>query len=278
MQAETVPDLVNGFISNGVETGNTWSTEIQCVLVESQDGVEKVFYLAHECRRENVPFSSGYLGDTDRIFQTETCEEFLTYSLDDRFYQFTDLDSVGLASEIPGVPSGWDGSDLIAQVESRPVWTSEIVCKTVPAHFLTFAEILESLVHRKIPIRNLFQMVRWSEGQAEYSLYCPCRYVNFSNPKQENRRYVQPISGYVLVPFAGSFARGYVAGAINDEGHSRIEFVVPRYTSLFSKISARLNNPEIQGILNRLHSILPVVARSFDRTKTVDGELRFFVY
>lgn len=275
---ETAPDLIDGIIVNGLSGENLWTTEIQSVLEEERDGKTETRYLSHQCRRENVPFSDGYLGDTDQIFQTTECSEFLTFTHNGYFHQLPDADTAVPAADIEGLMPEWNGGQFFPNPVTWPNWTSEVACGTVPIRAFEFDEAFNGLVHRALPLRKLFLRVEWSDGDTRYRLYCPCRYVNYANPKTTDRRYVQPISGYVLVPLEGVLCRGYVACAMNDSGETIIETLMPRFHSPYGKLVKAVTGNESPEIVNQLHSNLPAVIRSFDVVKRVEGRFNLFVY
>ena len=277
-EMETAPDLKRGFIVNGMTAKNAWSTEIQCVLTEIRDGKAHDLYLSHQCRREDVPFSSGRLGGKERIFQLARSEEFLTFTRDGAFYQLTDLDSVVPASKVDGIPANWDGGSHLSLVVNSPDWHSEVVCERTPIRVLSFDEALTGLVEKRVPMRDLFLRVSWSYKSMDFQLHCPCRYINFSNPLYETNRYLQPISGYVLVPIAGTYSRGYVACARDGDGTILIELLTPRYHSPYADLAAAAGGAEITEIMKNLNKVLPAVSRSFDVVRKVAGCFDLFVY
>ena len=275
---ETAPDLINGIIVNGLSGENLWTTEVQSVLEENRDGTTETRYLSHQCRRENVPFSDGYLGNTDSIFQTSECSEFLTFTHNGYFHQLPDIDTVAPAADVGGLTSDWDGGAFFPNPVTWPNWTSEVECGTVPIRPLAFDEALDGLIARTLPLRKLFLRVEWSDRDVRYRLHCPCRYVNFSNPKTTDRRYIQPISGYVLVPFEGVLCRGFVACATNDSGATIVETLIPRFHCPYGKLVKAVTGAESADIVNQLRGSLPAVTRSFDVVSRVEGRFNLFVY
>jgi len=276
---KTAPDLKDGYIVNGVRQKNTWITEIQCVLVERRNGMGKNYYLSQECRKENLPFSSGYLGGVDCIFQTDSCHEFLTYTSEGRFYELINYESVfpTVMREHYGVVDMGD-SFLLKEV-TKEGWCSEVLCSERKIEVLAFSDALKVLTARNVPIRKLFLRVTWEEDGREYRLYAPCRYVNYSNPGYEKREYIQPISGYVLAPVShGVYNRGYIACATSPGKDNIVEFVSTKFEDPLLRLIKSGGVTNGGSILEQLSSLLNVSAPYFDFVKKMKAEFDLYVY
>ncbi|HER25501.1 MAG TPA: hypothetical protein ENI69_00150 [Rhodospirillales bacterium] len=276
---KTAPDLKDGCIINGVFQKNSWTTEIQCVLVERQNGVEKNYYLSQECRKENLPFSTGSLGGLDCIFQTDSCHEFLTYTSDGRFYELINYESVFPTVMREHYGAVDLGDSFLLKETTKEGWCSEVLCSERKIKVLTFSDALKALTTRDVPIRKLFLCVTWEDGGCEYRLYAPCRYVNYSNPGYEKREYIQPISGYVLAPVSkGVYDRGYIACATSPGKDNIVEFVSTKFEDPLLRIIKSGGVINGGSILEQLSSLINISAPYFDFVKKMKAEFYLYVY
>ena len=133
---------------------------------------------------------------------------------------------------------------------------------------------------RRLQIRKTFMKLKWMQLGQGYTLYCPCRYINYPEPGAE-WSYVQPISGYVLFPIAGGVHMlAYVACAENADGETLMEFCCKRYRSVVGWINENHQLPEsVQGFLETLDRELPVIASFLDGiTRVENPSFQLFVY
>lgn len=229
----TAPDLDRGYILNGDE--NRWVTDVQAVL--RQEGAqESTAYLSHECRAERVPFSETYLGGGDDIFQSQEPWEFLTYSQNGVLYQTIALglgESENFAGQDHVLPPVTPvGRHTWPNVDERPIVEHAV------------DELLQRLQAGQVSVRDLFLRVSWQDASRRFTLYAPCRYLNFSNPEKQQSRYIQPISGYVLYPhenYGDYFIPAYVAAAMHADGRGLTEFCLRNYRHIPSYFAERLN-------------------------------------
>ena len=193
-----VPDLESGFMILNRDTPNRWQTRIESALVrkESNHGSEYA-YLSHECRSENVgedPFGHG-----DALF-------------------------VGISTWSGNFFLG-SGSSLFRKNQKfHPRETQNeflVSCKSRAITYLDFDNVLTYLQRDcESSYEVIYTEIEFCINNQEYLLYTPCRYINFPNPLEPSKRYLQPISGYVLLEDVGKFFLAYVVCHIA-EGETR---------------------------------------------------------
>ncbi|OHC73302.1 MAG: hypothetical protein A3G18_12145 [Rhodospirillales bacterium RIFCSPLOWO2_12_FULL_58_28] len=271
----TAPDLMGGFMLNGKGGGNLWSTEIQSALRETSDAGSHNAYLSHECRMENLPFSSGYLGGGETIFQRNKPWEFLLYVAGGKTRQLCVVD-VELVPDhdiarqpVPDMLLPIN-IDLTGNVDSEPF------CADRRIEYMPHETALSALRKNRLRIREVFLHVSWSAENAKFDLFCPCRYINFPPLEQTNDFYIQPISGYVLYPLCPDrYLPAYVACAVNADGKQIIEFCCKRYRSIHGWIK---NYGGEMADKNEGLASLPVFVSQFDGMIKVDGVFKIYTY
>lgn len=290
----SAPDLENGVIVNQSEGDNQWTTEIQCVL-RTGDIPPRLVYLSHECRAEFVPLSSNHPGPGRFLFQQDRPWEFLTYSEDGRFFQTNTaslamMNPEGMRDVQTKTPrlsirnQGNTNPDVIDEVPltraiPSPEERSEVICPERPVAFLGIDEVGDRLRQRTLPVRKLFMEVRWTEADVGHTLYCPCRYVNFSAPDASGPAFLQPISGPVLFTERGLILVAYVACAIDANGHTIAEFCIRRIRNVFSwAVQSVEFNPADLDVLRTLALRLPVATTVYDGVVPVEATVRFYRY
>lgn len=265
----SAPDLKFGFIVNNLSKANSWTTEIQSVLVD-EDGGERTF-LSHECRQENVTLSDQQSAAT--ILQADKPYEFLTYTQGERFYQIGSLDA---PTTFFGQQSGPAGG--VPTPHGAPDWLSAACCDDRAITELGFAEVLAGLRGRRLAIRELFLRLRFRHAGRRHALYCPSRYVNFANEAIAQTPYLQPISGLVAMPGGESVTFGYIMAAIDPSGTRRVEFAAARYVDLYGWVARREAVPALAAILGNLSRMAPCYARVFDQSAVIEGDVDFYRY
>lgn len=277
MTSFAAPDLANGHILHGADSANAWVTEIQAVLVQGDGGGDKTLYLAHECRKERLPFCNGPLGGGSDIFMRDKPYEFLTYAAGGRFWELVNADTI-----FP--PQGFDGLDIAVIGDSRfilPVtqdgWTARVQCPWMPASVVGWDEVRQGLAGGGLPLPRLFCRFNWEEDGTAWHLHCPARYVNFATTPDAGA-YLQPISGYVMVPFRGSFQLGYFACAITRDGRAIAEFLVPRYVDAVTRLAQGYGLDAGAAPIPQLRQMMPAYVRVFDWVRKCPGRLEFYVY
>lgn len=268
----TAPDLSRGHILNGLGKKNAWMTTIQCVL--GRDGDESV-YLSHECRNENVPFSTDYDGaDDGHIFQAATPNEFLTFTKGGHFHQFVASDLPCPASAVRHAFVSVDDWFFYEPVGS-PGWRSSVRCPDAAIEPLGVAELLAGLNECSLAIRDVFVRVRLDDG---HHLHFPANYINFSNRGVETAEYVQSISGTVICPFQGTYVPGYISCAATTDGRSKIEFAGWRNKELFSHLAQFVPHEQLSGLLRQLSGMAPAYYGTISLFADLQGEVMFYRY
>ncbi len=271
------PDLMDGFMLNGIGGTNQWSTEIQSVLRETSGDAARPetrdVYLSHECRMERLPFSTGALGSGENIFQHEKPWEFVVYAAGDETRQLSTGD-VTLAPDLGagGVPEMMLPSyvDLTGKADSKAF------CPERSIQPMSLDDALSRLRNNALKLRETFLHVSWRGGNAQYELFCPCRYINFPPSEQQENHYIQPISGYVLYPFdQNTHMLSYVACAMNAEGKRIIEFCCKRYLSIPGWM--KMYGEDVKVKADALAS-LPVLVSQFDGMIKVEGDFNIYTY
>ncbi|ABM76803.1 hypothetical protein [Prochlorococcus marinus] len=231
-----LPDLLDGYVVNGLDSPNSWITSIQSVLISGDD----CYYLSQECRSENI----HYLGERDPgifcsipnqsvLFQVE----FLSVSHAGLFYHFpqlkaeTFLQSNELVHDAIRENGVFFGErKLFLPMVSKSGWTSQAFCEQREVRILAFDEVYEMCTNRCLRINEIFLKFEYLEPteNKHVALYSSMRYINFSNLSVENK-YLQGINGSVLLKIEGTLVHAYMAAAFNSEGDSHIEFIVPTF-------------------------------------------------
>ncbi|MHA1598881.1 MAG: hypothetical protein ACTSV1_09180 [Alphaproteobacteria bacterium] len=275
MTTGSAPDLKSGFIRNESD-GNSWSTEIQSVLKCGSDAVADTYYLSHECRFENVPFSKGYLGGKEEIFQKAKPFEFLTCSLNGKFHQLVVMDFM-YKNELFGDFTGVDV--FCVNHLSPPSGDSHVECSERPVTYFDHDAIFDLLEGNSVSTRELFVEVRWTQQDGiDYVLHAPSRYINFGAAKGGGH-FIQPIIGSVLYrDHHGAFFPAYVGAASNGKEWI-VEFMTPQFRNAYAMT---LNNYGTEELLEKMKPLfmdqIPLAVRTMDRTLAVDGTFRIFRY
>ncbi|RED52468.1 hypothetical protein [Aestuariispira insulae] len=265
----TAPDLEHGRMINGGE--NLWMTEIQSVLAQS--GTKKTTaYLSHECRMERLPHSETYLGGGREIFQKEKPWEFLTYTQEGRIYQFGN-------PAVMTVPPSSEGDGTFPPAFEIKGCNSQAHCPDRQIYYFDYDEIHERLLSNQISVRSLFLQVSWSTGGDDWTLYSPCRYVNFSNPAFQTSSYIQPIAGTVLMPVGDSFVPGSIACSLNDKGDHIIEASSRVFRDMAEWRIRQEQPPEVaRKSIRDVQQVMPTFFLSQDHIIPINGTVRLYRY
>lgn len=274
---EVAPDLENGSIIHGERSANAWVTEIQAVLVEHRGEQLRKLYLAHECRKERLPFSDGPLGGGSDIFMRHKPYDFLTFTSGERFWELYLVDTLVAQKSFVDLDILQIEDSLFLLPGSRQGWHARPRCPEVPVTVHGWPEVRRGLETGGMPPRRLFCRFRWDEDGVARTLYFPARYVNFATGTAADA-YLQPISGYVLVPFRDSYQAAYLACAITEHGRSVTEFLIPRYVDASSQLARRYGLDGTAPPFDKLRQVMPAYVRVFDWVRKVTGELTFFSY
>ncbi|WP_156486156.1 hypothetical protein [Prochlorococcus sp. MIT 1306] len=230
------PDLLDGYVVNGLDSQNCWITSIQSVLTSGDD----CYYLSQECRSENI----HYLEERDpgifcNILNQAVISEYewLTVSHAGLFYNFPQLTEDTFLQNNKQVHDFireygvfFGERKLFLPVVSKTGWTSQAFCEQRQVRILAFDEVYEMCTNRCLRINKIFLKFEYLEPteNEHVALYSSMRYINFSNLSVENK-YLQGINGSVLFKIQGTLVHAYMAAAFNSEGDSHIEFIVPTF-------------------------------------------------
>jgi len=273
----SVPDLENGAIFHGEQADNAWITEIQAVLVEHRGERVRSLYLAHECRKERLPFCNGPLGGGGDIFMRHKPYDFLTFTVNGRFWEFPLVDTIVPRQALSDLKLLQIQDSLFMLPNTRSGWRARVRCPLVPASVLPMADVHRRLADGTLVPRRLFCRFAWKEDGIARELYFPARYVNFSTRPQAGA-YLQPISGYVLVPFRDSYQPAYLACAIAGNGETITEFLVPRYVEATDRLAQGYGFDGNMPPFSKLREMMPAYVRLFDWVRKISGDLTFYGY
>ena len=259
---DVAPDLENGFIINGYDIPNRWRTNVECVLERRGEGRDRQFsYLSNECRAESV---SGTIFD-GRLY--ESC--VLTtwdgiFNLRHGSYTHGFNPAKNATRRMPESP--YEDSGL----------TTFVRCAERPVHLLSFEEAFAFFCDG--PSNNIYMRVDYELGGFEYSLYAPCRYTNYPNVDLISERYLQPISGYVIVELDDRFYMAYVAAHVKEDVTEATEFIC---RDRLSFVQTKPKTGSVFWLFSLLDKVLlkrVFVTDEFHRVLRVDGDCTFFTY
>lgn len=271
------PDIRGGRIVNTGLEGNRWATEIQSVLVAEQpDRPSRAFYLSHECRFEAVAFGSEPPAAGDTLVKRRQPYQFLTFTEGERFYHLPWPDTLFGPAALEGTETLDVGDGFVFRSHSRKGWVSRVTCPWTEGREISFADLSSGLAADTVPLRSLFLRARFDREGRRWTLYCPCRYLNFPDTAWTGGGYLQPISGHVLFPYGDSFLAGYLVAAA-DGTAIRLELAAPRYRPLAPAARLALGlGPEEAAVLDRLGDLIPAYVPTFDLVVPVEGEIAFY--
>ena len=210
-----VPDLERGFMIMNPDSPNRWWTGIECVLarqVQGTDGSQRA-YLSHECRAEAV---------NEDPYSHPGVYEYVAISTWDGNY------ALRSGPRLVGVRGPADRETVRPDADYEKTDMQIVVTSpdrdVTPLSFTTVKEMLQG----EFPTghRKLHMAISYRQDGSEYTLYAPCRYINFPHPVKASRSYLQPISGYVLYEKEGRFATAYVVSYVEDGGPKSLQFKV----------------------------------------------------
>ena len=215
MQERLFPDLQNGFMMLHYDGLNRWHTGIECVLARKtgDQAEEELAYLSHECRAERVeedPYS--HPGNYEYVAISTWAGNYALRS----------------GPSIVGVHSA-DGRSTDRTVASYEKITMEISisCSDRTVRRVSFDDAKRMLqTDFQDGYVKLYMAISFRQSGDMYTLYAPCRYINFPHPTKAQRSYLQPISGYVLYEKDGRFHIAYVVSYIGDGKTRSVQFKV----------------------------------------------------
>ncbi len=205
------PDLKDGFIILNRTAPNRWWTGVECALLRTRSagpegGTEQWAYLSHECRAELVnddPF--GHPG----VYEYAAAHTW--------------AGNVALRAGPGLVGVRGPGSEDVPAEAVAHEWVDmpiDVACPAREAQERSFDDVLLTLRSDFADGHDKLHMaIAYRQGGHDYTLYTPCRYINFAHP-DEDRIYLQPISGLVLYERDERFYASYVVIYI-EQGHVR---------------------------------------------------------
>lgn len=273
MSVDLAPDLENGLIANGINSNNVWNTEIQSATCERKAEADEWSYLSHECRFEHVPFKTTPGDDGISVFGAVPPFEFLTFSKDGVYYQIPIIGGVVDEKVFSSFATVDIGGALIPVPSRGEDWDTRVTCRMRDIQRMDLKEVHHIAASGQTSPRNIYMHVSLNNHGIEVDLFFPCRYMNYSHPELRQWKYMQTISGYVLMPFGNSYIYGYTVVAENEEGNQKIEFISPRYSTLGQRL-AEIGDTmaDAAGVLSRHY------VRTFDFNFAIDGSATYYKY
>ncbi len=252
MQPEdaSAPDLENGFaIVSGKE--NAWRTEIQSILKFEDNG--NCCYLTHECRAESLSESA--------IFGEEKYEFLPIKTPDGNFNIRSGVYNYGFLESEP---------NTIYEKFNNKI---EIICPIREIYYLGYKETIKAFEERDTG-RYFVELEYILAGRAYKSMF-PARYINFPDPTS-GKKYLQPISGYVLFYNGVKYLISYV-GIHMSEKKCHVEFIAREPASFFS---LKNKNSRMKKLLAPFHSITDRLFKmdEFHKIYQVSGKAKLFRY
>ena len=201
----TLPDLENGYMVMGYNQANRWQTNIESVLAKKDsNGDSQYAYMSHECRGEDV--SPNIFGSRNYEFLVIKTWKG-NYNLRSGSYNFGFNPFQNFAKRSPLTVYEKTEAEVVVRCDNRE------------ASYLSVDETLDMLQH-ETPNKNnkLYMEVSYFLNGSNYIVYAPCRYTNFPNPNNNDGKYIQPISGYILFEDEERFHTSYLAIHVTDQG------------------------------------------------------------
>jgi hypothetical protein len=240
-----VPDIKNGITHNGEERDNRWQSFIESCLIKTENGSDKHAFLATPCRGEHVSSQS--------IFSPDYYEYAVAYTWDGPIQIKT---GAGLHHSFLKRIRSYGPARNNGSVETRNV--------SVKRH--DFDNILAVLQSQETKDNFIYMQVEWTANGCSYKLICPCRYINFSHVKND-KPYIQPISGNVLVEIDNRFYLAYVSVHVTEHGTERTELNLKEHVSLFNLKRYPLTPLKYPGLFRR--NIIPFLLLTYLRLVTL---------
>lgn len=154
-------------------------------------------------------------------------------------------------------------------------------CDDVAVRILSFDAVLDELAAPPTGRNNrFFVRFSWRAGEFAYDLYAPCRYLNFRNfNRSSGLRYLQPITGYVLLEEDERFFIGYAAAYIEEGRVLRTELIARRRASYFA-LKQGIGGPLSLAAMRLLDGLFGgfFSTDEFVAPKPIDAECEFYRY
>jgi len=262
------PDLQDGFMVLSDDTDTPWQTGIECVLVRRRNEEEEErAYLSHECRAEAVgddPFS--HPGNYEFVGISTWIGNYILRS-GPSLFSFNPIKN--FRKKIPeGCYQRTDNKYFIS-------------CNDRNIQYLDFDEVITFLQQKsQSGYKKLYMELKFRKFGYNYVLYAPCRYINFPNQNYKIRKYLQPISGYVLYEKHDKFFISYVVSHVANGLTKAIQFKI-RDRVDFIETKSNFKMFKLFKVLNKVLFSAFFVTHDFCRTDKINDEemqCNFFCY
>lgn len=253
-----VPDLRHGSITIGVNSGNSWKTHIESVLSSEKCRA----FLATDCRAEFVAEKGDLIGRrySEVSVISTTDKDYIIRAGTGIWHPFKKTLSEGLHyGEFGG--------------------GTRVSCQDVDVKMLSFSEFYEDVIVVSND-NNLYMKISYVHEGVRFEIVCPCRYTNFLNPEktQGMRKYVQPISGYVLFEHNGRYHQAYIVAYVDETGTKNCEVVlrVPKYIMDLKQKVGGMSTSVLSMIFSPFRSML--LTDEFCSVIKLEANVSFFRY
>ena len=196
-------DIRKSFIHFIKSKSVRWRTNIETVLSTENKNI----YLVKECRSEAIsqrPF-----------FDHKGRYEFLGIVDNNKTYIIR--------------TSSTDGNK--GNIQLDPLIKNQINIAEINANDLNFDEVHEILLSGKTI--NIYCKIEYEHEEIKYSLISKCEYINYGSDKN-NKRYLQPIIGYIPFVHNNKIRYGYAVINKNEENNGYLEFLLNEKTPIFN--------------------------------------------
>lgn len=253
-----MPDLMNGSMTMGLNIDNAWKTYIEAALFSDK---EKAF-LSTNCRVEHIRESGDLIGR--------------------RFAEFSVISTSNKDWIIRSGAGIWHPfhRKICERIHYQETLIgTEVFCKDVDVIIMTFEKLYEYLTDRKND-NHLYMKIAYVYNEEYFEIICPCRYTNYANStlhKENGKKYIQPISGYVLFKHDNKYYHAYVVAYVDDSGTRNCE-VVLRVPSYLIDLKRKVGGVSI-SILSKIFRPFKrlLITDEFSHVIKLDAEVSFFV-
>jgi hypothetical protein len=293
MSTDLLPDIQNGFILNDFHSDdasdqtirNVFMTEIQGVLYND----ETTYALSHECRGENVNVSNK-----DKLIKDKSYEFVALLKINQQEQMAKVFRQDHFFNVNPFLPYN-SHKNRFKTMKLRSMYRAKHSCYEAPpraVEYIPFDELLDSLIAKRINLRNLFIKYVLKGDKQDFTLLTPACYVNFPHRRMETGNYIQPISGVVPIFFKGRVHLGYIVSLMRDGEVKGIECALMEELNLLDALMySPFLTPQGEGFKQRLKPFIKTLYRTvlspiknvchlFSYTKHIDfeGKCEFYRY
>ncbi|MEE2761105.1 MAG: hypothetical protein VYE18_06645 [Pseudomonadota bacterium] len=259
-------DLENGYLILGSGEDINWQTSVECILSRTSEHNEKQHaWLSNECRAEAPSpdifgFDRNYEHVVVKGWDKNVCVRGGSYN-----YGFNPIKN--FLGKVPETAHEISDCDV------------KVYCKLRNVKALSFDEALEFFQKNDETKSNkIYMLVEYETGSRKYKLIAPCRLTNFTN-SLNNKKFLQPISGFVLFECGERFHIAYVAAHIREAGTKSVEFRVREMTSFVNTKNKDSRLYPVFKLLDFLFLRFFFVMDEFTRVEKVhNSKCTLFVY